>query len=72
MITKICTKCGIKKSLDEFNNDKQKKDGKRSRCINCTKLYYVENKDVMNVQQKNYRDTHKEEIKQYRNIHKEK
>ena len=34
---KKCTKCGVVKSLDEFGNDKSKKDGKQSRCKSCCK-----------------------------------
>ena len=41
---KKCTKCGEVKSLDEFSNDKSKKDGKQSRCKYCVKLYAKINK----------------------------
>jgi hypothetical protein len=34
---KICTKCKIGKSLDSFNNDRTKKDGKTSNCKDCRK-----------------------------------
>ncbi len=33
--TKICTKCNLEKPLDEFNNRKNTKDGKRSDCKKC-------------------------------------
>lgn len=32
---KICTKCKIQKSLDEFHNDKYQKDGKKFSCKVC-------------------------------------
>lgn len=35
-ITKICTKCGVEKELSEFYNSKTKKDGKSSKCKECT------------------------------------
>lgn len=34
-ITKVCTKCGIEKNLDEFNNQKAGKYGKRANCREC-------------------------------------
>lgn len=48
--TKTCTKCGISKPLDEFYNDKTKKDGKRPSCKKCTSK-----------QQRNYNKEHKKE-----------
>ncbi len=37
-ITKICTKCGKEKSLEEFNNDKRGKYGCKSICRECEKV----------------------------------
>ena len=37
-ITKICTKCGKEKALDEFNNDKRGKYGCKSICRECEKV----------------------------------
>ena len=42
MTTKICSKCGLEKDLDEFGNLKSSKDGKLSRCKECTKEYMKE------------------------------
>ena len=36
--TKVCTKCGIEKELNEFHRDKKKKDGRISRCKSCNNL----------------------------------
>ena len=36
---KICSKCGIKKSLMEFNNEKSSKDGKGCWCKECIRIY---------------------------------
>lgn len=33
---KKCTKCGTIKSLEEYHNDSKSKDGKKSRCKECT------------------------------------
>jgi hypothetical protein len=38
IIRKICSKCNIYKSINSFSNDKYKKDGKRSQCIECQKV----------------------------------
>lgn len=37
-ITKICTKCGKEKTLEEFNNDKRGKYGCKSICRECEKV----------------------------------
>ena len=39
---KVCTKCGVEKSFDEFSKRKQSKDGYRSCCKECTKIRYLE------------------------------
>ena len=36
---KKCSDCSEVKSLDEFHNDKTKKDGKRNQCKECKKEY---------------------------------
>ena len=37
MITKTCTHCGEEHSIDFFNRDKRKPDGRASWCKNCTR-----------------------------------
>lgn len=37
---KFCYKCGKTKNLDEFGNLASSKDGKSSRCRECTNIYY--------------------------------
>lgn len=34
---KVCTKCGVKKTLSEFNKEKRAKDGHRYACRDCDK-----------------------------------
>ena len=38
---KVCGKCSIEKSLDDFSKDKYKKDGLRTICKDCSKTYAV-------------------------------
>lgn len=52
MNTKICTKCGIEKPLDQFPRKSESKDGYASQCKECKHKYY-----------KVYYDTHKDFIK---------
>ena len=54
---KICTKCGVRKLLDNFYNDTRAKDGKQSQCRLCvleeriTKkfIYFIHDIDVNRV-----------------------
>ena len=40
--TKVCTKCRIEKPLEDFNSNKQRKDGRSSHCKTChNTLYYT-------------------------------
>ena len=59
METKVCSKCGLEKSLSEFYKDNQKKDGLTSICKICTnnrvKIYKEENSEkVKESKQKHY------------------
>lgn len=38
MEKKVCIKCGRELPMDEFYNDKQRIDGKKSACRTCTNL----------------------------------
>jgi len=42
---KKCSKCEIEKESIDFYKKKTMKDGLRSECKECTKLYQLENKD---------------------------
>jgi len=52
METKICSKCKIEKSLNEFSNDKKKSDNKRSDCKLCQKKHWNKNKVKYNIRKK--------------------
>lgn len=58
---KVCTKCLIKKKLSDFTKDRSSTDGLLTTCRNCENseemkakkaLYYLENKDKLQSQQK--------------------
>lgn len=80
MNTKVCSKCGETKSLDDYQTDKSKKDGKYSSCKLCVsflrKSYREENKEKVKKQKKESYKKNVEKIsaknKLYRNIHREK
>lgn len=55
---KKCIKCGEIKELDEFHNDKQKKDGKKGSCKEC-----------VNEHTRKWQEKHPEEIKEYNKKH---
>ena len=56
MDTKVCSKCGEDKPLDQYADDQRKKDGKYSACREChSKLnreWRKNNKDKMKVYKK--------------------
>lgn len=76
MLTKLCTKCKIEKSLNEFQMNKARTDGKQSSCRNCrsihNKKYREENSEKVKIRHKKYRETHKAKSKKYRDENKDK
>jgi Zn-finger protein len=62
MKTKICTKCDNEKTLNEFKISKDGKFGVTSRCKDCDKRYYQENKEQIKQKVKKYREQHKDEL----------
>ena len=71
MNSKICTKCKIEKSFDEFPSSKQHKDGKSSWCKECDRIkgkkYREEHKEEYKIYNKKYCLEHKNEINKYYN-----
>jgi len=55
MKTKICTKCKIEKELNEFNKRRSRPNGVGvvSRCKKCEQEYYLENKEKIDIRNKN-------------------
>lgn len=46
--TKLCTVCNKEKSVDNFYKNSKSKDGLGHRCKNCFKLYYKNNRELIN------------------------
>lgn len=82
IMSKVCTKCGTEKPLEDFNNQKAGKYGKRATCRECQNK---ENREYKQTEQgielrrkwkrseigkegsKRYRENNKEKIKDYTN-----
>ena len=66
---KKCTKCGERKLLKEFDKDKTKKDGRKSQCKECKKVYAKQyrkdNVEHIKERNKQYRQDNAEYFKQY-------
>lgn len=73
MGTKICKKCLIEKSVDDFNKDKYSLDGLRYRCRECTKLeyrnFYYKNQEGEIKRQREYQENNLENVKKTRRIY---
>lgn len=69
MKNKVCTKCKIKKSFDEFYLDKQMKDGKSSWCKECYVIkainYNLKHQKKIKIYRKKWYEKHNEESKDY-------
>ena len=68
---KICKKCEIEKELNQFNKDKDSKDGHRYKCRECTKIeynkYYENNREKEITRQINYQANNRESMNIQRN-----
>ena len=73
---KVCNRCNIERPFNEFNTQKNSKDGYRTICKICRKKYNEENKDKIKEKRKSYYENNKETIldscKNYRNLNKDK
>jgi len=71
MTTKECRKCGIKKTLDEYNSDKKGVHGKKETCKECIKVYrkefYAKNIDRNLERNRKYREANREDIRERQN-----
>lgn len=60
-----CTKCGIEKELNQYHKSKLGAFGRNSKCKECVKKYFLQNKDKIKKQRKDYRDKNKDKILSY-------
>lgn len=58
-----CNKCGDIKSVEQFTKCSKVKSGLVTRCKSCTKIYNIENRDVLLTQMSNWRDKNATKIK---------
>jgi 5-methylcytosine-specific restriction endonuclease McrA len=69
ILTKICSKCKIKRFADEFSKDKSRDDGLYPQCKVCRKSYRHDHKSEINAKQNQYYKDHKYKNKLYRIKH---
>lgn len=70
--TKVCSKCGEEKALEEFGRDRRRKDGRRAMCRACSraydrargKKYYEQNKEKVLARIRNYRANNLELVRE--------
>jgi hypothetical protein len=63
-MTKICPKCKLEKTFNEFYKSKNTKNGLHSQCIECKKVYLRQNAEKIKQQRKEYRRVNNNKIKQ--------
>lgn len=67
MEVKLCTKCGIEKSISEFGKHKCEKDGLCGHCKECTRnnrrAYYKKNRELFLKQQQRYKLKNPQKLK---------
>lgn len=76
---KVCSRCKVEKSLDEFHRKSASKDGRRPECKECIKSisskYYKDNKELIINRTRKYNKDNKEMVTkrciQYRISHPE-
>lgn len=84
---KICTKCKIEKSLEDFNKNARTKDGLTPQCKSCRKIhrdavrgetalkdraYYEAHREEFLLRAKTWRETHPDEVLSYRKTYRAK
>jgi len=69
--TKICRKCHLMKSLEDFYNDNGNNDGKKSACKTCEiysiKIYQHNHKEKLKNSNKKWKKNNKQKTRMYRN-----
>lgn len=63
--TKVCSKCKVEKSCDDFSRNKTTKDGLQYHCRECIKKYNKENVDKIKSRDKKWRQENSHKKAQY-------
>lgn len=63
---KVCSKCGMGKPVEEFSRDKSAKSGRTSRCKECRKEHYRQNREHALKQAKQWSEDNREHKLEYR------
>jgi len=66
---KICIKCKIEKEDINFHKDIRMKNGLRSDCKDCVKIYCIKNKEIRKKNNIKFREINKDYIIKYRKEH---
>jgi hypothetical protein len=61
-MTKVCSKCGTSKPINDFHKDKHKKDGLTCKCKQCFSKYFTNNKSNISEYVKEYQNKNKNEL----------
>ena len=68
-MTKICTKCGKNKPLNEFDRQKSHKDGLSSHCKKCIKFnhaqYNEKNKEMLKEKRREWKKLNPDYLREY-------
>lgn len=72
MNTKVCSRCGIEKTLDDFYFKNKKLNIYYPECKDCRKLYLANNKEKLREQSKQRRIKNADKIKEQKKIYYEK
>ena len=65
-MTKRCGKCKIIQPLSNFTKDRNAKDELTHTCKSCHNKHYTDNKSIISLNMKEWRNKNKEKIKLYR------
>lgn len=71
MLTKVCTKCNVEKTVDCFYKQDGGKFGVTASCRECLLRYYQDNKESSLLRNKRYYEKNREKKKQYAQINRD-
>jgi 5-methylcytosine-specific restriction endonuclease McrA len=63
VITQTCSSCQTEKALEDFVRDKNRENGRYSRCRACTSDYYQRNSSQIRATNQEYRDKNRSRVR---------